>query len=803
MEEDTAQLESSARSHLEALNCLAATAGKLINNEQEIPNNISHTSFISTEQEVLHNPRPFNTSNNCLAQSNPNNTQETEMTNFHLNGFLIPTPLSSPKTSIFASECRPPSIFTSPKSNLNSLYETENYIYNQMTLPTNQCEYRPQCLDNSIYSNTNNNKVNEKPPLLFGMDSLLTDSSLFETLVQESHKMLLKEENENSISNIKSSDTFINKYSENLKTSDETTTSLGDIKTKSFKKGRVKNINITDKKNHGGPPFKPGCSPPKKNTPESALCTFHEHTLLKMATRGFWSGDKGPLQDVFRLARVENSDLHYSMKDITEHCYNIVKTKLEAVENSVRKSMYLHMKNYVSEFDSYLNRIYPVSSVAINIYLPTAVDYAAATWHGIVPTGWSEYRRAVVIREVFEVIYHLSLYLPELPEFHSSFFDKPNSDQTLFSIDLPNSPFVKPKDSKEPKKQAKDILKENANYSRVFEALWNRLAPHQPFLILSENVQVKLQDYFEEFPLELFAPPEHAVIVVDKKKFKAREVLGYFRRGVQLVDYSKDTGSTVIDTVSTLRNFSITSAVRKIPPGKISKLVHIDLHLENYTNPIIEINNDNARDFSPMTKVKNRKRKIKAYKPNNIKKVTDDSKSIETSESNIKLQSISTFCNSLASENHNNLGNDYKVDLNLQANLNLSTPPEQFSCYPYAATPTENRDFFLPGSKNKFSRPTNFCKQFSEPAIESMFDREASLLRPKHEHHDAYTPDILSPMHFLPTSNSGEMLSLHLMIDSYRRAAKYLLDTANHLELVARRTSTSSVHLKKESESRL
>ena len=36
---------------------------------------------------------------------------------------------------------------------------------------------------------------------------------------------------------------------------------------------------------------------------------------------------------------------------------------------------------------SYLERIYPVSSIAINLYLPTASDYSIATWHGIVPTG--------------------------------------------------------------------------------------------------------------------------------------------------------------------------------------------------------------------------------------------------------------------------------------------------------------------------------------------------------------------------------------------------------------------------------
>ena len=354
MEEAAVGLESSTRSHLEALNCLAATAGKLINNEQEVPTNISQTSYLKTEQESLNNncSLPCITSlNSNLALAYPSNyyqAQESGMTNFHFisNGFSIP------KTSIFAPGCRTPSsLSSSPRSNSNS-YETEKYLCNPMSLSSNQSEYRSHCLDNSIYSNKSIHKVTEKPPLLFGMDSLLTDSSLFETLVQESQKMLSKdEENENSIPNSKSPVRFTHKYNGSPILSRETSPLLSDSKIKTFKKIRVKNLNVSDKRTHGGPPFKPGCSPPKKNTPESALCTFHEHTLLKMATRGFWSGDKGPLQDVFRLARVENSDLQYSMKDITEHCYNIVKTKLEAVDISVRKTMHLHMKNYVIEFD--------------------------------------------------------------------------------------------------------------------------------------------------------------------------------------------------------------------------------------------------------------------------------------------------------------------------------------------------------------------------------------------------------------------------------------------------------------------
>lgn len=41
-----------------------------------------------------------------------------------------------------------------------------------------------------------------------------------------------------------------------------------------------------------------------------------------------------------------------------------------------------------------------------------------------------------------------------------------------------------------------------------------------------------------------------------------------------------------------------------------------------------------------------------------------------------------------------------------------------------------------------------------------------------------------------------EAFSLRIMIDSYRRAAKYLLDTANHLELVARRNSNKKSNKK-------
>lgn len=70
--------------------------------------------------------------------------------------------------------------------------------------------------------------------------------------------------------------------------------------------------------------------------------------------------------------------------------------------------------------------------------------------------------------------------------------------------------------------------------------------------------------------------------------------------------------------------------------------------------------------------------------------------------------------------------------------------------------------------------------------IRDIFPLCLDPMRPKPELPASYSPDILSSMHF-SAGTSGELFSLHLMIDSYRRAAKYLLDTANHLELVARR----------------
>ena len=44
-----------------------------------------------------------------------------------------------------------------------------------------------------------------------------------------------------------------------------------------------------------------------------------------------------------------------------------------------------------------------------------------------------------------------------------------------------------------------------------------------------------------------------------------------------------------MDTTRTVKKNSVILAVRKVPPGKISKLVHPDLHLENYTSYLLPV----------------------------------------------------------------------------------------------------------------------------------------------------------------------------------------------------------------------
>ena len=273
--------------------------------------------------------------------------------------------------------------------------------------------------------------------------------------------------------------------------------------------------------------------------------------------------------------------------------------------------------------------------------------------------GWSEYRRAVVIREVFEVLYNFSTKLSVIPEYNSKFFDTTVLDSTLYPISTNNNnnnntENKKTVDNFTIAKSLPNCDSFNIKYSRVFEALWTHTAPHEPFLILNDTMQLKLREYLEQFPIESYAPPEHAIIVVDNKKYKARETLGYFRRGVQLVDYSKDLGGTVVDTVSTLINVTMTSAVRKIPPGKISKLVHPDLHLENYTNAILQIGSvvDSLSGQTALPRVKGRKRRSKF--PSNegtnkkeMKIKEEFNANIEESPSTEKLQSIASFCENL------------------------------------------------------------------------------------------------------------------------------------------------------------
>jgi len=207
----------------------------------------------------------------------------------------------------------------------------------------------------------NPGNIPQQPPKLFRIDQP-NNNSLLETLVQESQKILSQDDA--NINDNKSP--FSEGKNENSrKESNQASKTNDDFKRaremvlispqKKPRKQRNGLHSVSDvKRAYGGPPFKPGYAPPAINTLESATCCFYEHTLLKMATRGFWSGDRGPLQDVFRLSRVENSDLQYDMKAITRHCYNVVKQKLENAEDD-KKMMYKHMRNYVDEFDRFVD----------------------------------------------------------------------------------------------------------------------------------------------------------------------------------------------------------------------------------------------------------------------------------------------------------------------------------------------------------------------------------------------------------------------------------------------------------------
>ena len=111
----------------------------------------------------------------------------------------------------------------------------------------------------------------------------------------------------------------------------------------------VKGSSTALHRRYGGPPFMPCKAPPSPHTPSSSTCCLYEHTLLKMATRGFWGCEMGKLQDVFRSIRCESVDQD-TVEDVTKRCYGFVKTKLlQAGEDS--KAMYRYMKNYIDEFD--------------------------------------------------------------------------------------------------------------------------------------------------------------------------------------------------------------------------------------------------------------------------------------------------------------------------------------------------------------------------------------------------------------------------------------------------------------------
>ena len=117
------------------------------------------------------------------------------------------------------------------------------------------------------------------------------------------------------------------------------------------KKREFKSFNYLQYRRYGGPPFVPCKAPPAPNTPSSGTCCLYEHTLLKMATRGFWGCEMGQLQDVFRSIRSESIDMD-TVEDVTKRCYGFVRRKIVAAgEDS--KAMYRYMKNYIDEFDRY------------------------------------------------------------------------------------------------------------------------------------------------------------------------------------------------------------------------------------------------------------------------------------------------------------------------------------------------------------------------------------------------------------------------------------------------------------------
>ena len=407
--------------HLEALDCLATTAEKLHDSETNhnlIIKNINTQAISTSYANSLFPPSALK---NKTASFNSQNMPMINNSDTYSPGVIIKTtkedmrPLNSfymntsykdlldnsytspsqspPKTSVHLSGKQPPNI-----SQMNSLSISNMLdMYHSLSSEPNRSAFdivSPResdslsspnsesslgsgrnCLRKPVItSSTVVNMPPEQPPMLFRIDPPTSKkSSLFETLVQESHKILSTQEEEDKMkldtsklfeaqetllaldkSSAQNENTSMKRNEDSKKKPHEIV--LISPQKKPMKRRKVKNsINpLSDtKRAHGGPPFNPGFTPPKRNTQASALCTLYEHTLLKMATRGFWSGDRGPLQDVFRLARVENSDLQYTMNDITEHCYNVVKRKLKDA-GTEQESMHKHMRSYVDEFDRYI-----------------------------------------------------------------------------------------------------------------------------------------------------------------------------------------------------------------------------------------------------------------------------------------------------------------------------------------------------------------------------------------------------------------------------------------------------------------
>ena len=143
--------------------------------------------------------------------------------------------------------------------------------------------------------------------------------------------------------------------------------------------------------------------------------------------------------------------------------------------------------------------------------------------------------------------------------------------------------------------------------SVAFEALWTDRAPDKPYVTLHDGTNLAFGEYFERYPLETYCPSGKTVLVVEGKNYKLKDVLGYLRRGVQLVEY---IGSNpVVDTTRTIKKDALVVAVRKVPPGKISKMIHPELHLENYSLHLLPIGIKQPQK-AKKSKTNKRKRKI-------------------------------------------------------------------------------------------------------------------------------------------------------------------------------------------------